>query len=230
MTGKRTQQQFYGPFGRFVRGLLRMFSPRYQCDFIPYDEPVVYVCRHLNMHGPYTTLKWIPRHVHPMSLHVFFQKDTAIAQYRDYTLSVRRGKKPRRFSPAACLLGSITVRLLTSLQAVPVHRDASALQTMRKGLAYLLKGESLILWPDKDYTSGYDKPCSIYSGFLLLGEMYRRQTGRTLQFIPLYVDDHALTITQRPAVTANDFRQEGDAAARRLEQLLDPLPCHSVST
>lgn len=223
MKGIRTAQQFYGPFGRFVRWVLRVISHRYQCDFTPYDEPVVYVCRHLDMHGPYTTLKWLPRHVHPMSLHVFFDKASAIAQYRDYTLSVRRGKKPRKFSPLAWILGTLTARLLNSLQAIPVYRNANAIKTIRKGIEYLQQGESLIVWPDVEYTHGYDKPCKIYSGFLLLGEMYRRKCGKTLKFVPLYVDDARRVITLRPEVTADSFRQDGPAAAARLEQLLDPM-------
>ena len=126
-----TPGRFYGRFARFARLLLRTFSRRYEAKVDAPETPAVYVCRHLNMHGPYTTLKWLPFQVHPFSLNVFFSDETAIRQYREYTFSVRRGKPVKKFSINAWITGKVTVRLLRSFQAIPVYRDSQAIRTMR---------------------------------------------------------------------------------------------------
>ena len=220
-TKTTASQRFYGRFGRFARWLLRTFSRRYEAKVQTPEQPTVYVCRHLNMHGPYTTLKWLPFHVHPFSLHVFFEDETAIRQYREYTFSVRQGKAVPKFSLRAWLTGKVTVRILRSFQAVPVYRDSRAIRTMRAALKYLERGDSLIIWPDMRYTENYEQPCEIYNGFLYLGELYKAKTGQELPFVPLYVDDDDRCILERPAMVVNHFQQEKDEAAVRMAKAID---------
>lgn len=210
----------YGPFGRFARWTLRLFSKPYRCAFERSETPCVYVCRHLNMHGPFTTLKWIPFEVHPFVLHVFTNTKSAIRQYTEYTFSARRGKPAPKHSLRGTLAGFFTCRVVRSLQAVPVYRDSRALKTLRDALKYLEKGESVIIWPDVKYTEGYDQPCEIYSGFLYLGELYQRRTGKELPFIPLYIDDDARTIHAREPIVIPHFREEEETVARQLEKAL----------
>lgn len=214
-------QPFYGRFARLARWTLRCLSPRYEAKVEAPAQPTIYVCRHLNMHGPYTTLKWLPFQVHPFSLSVFFDDETAIRHYREYTFSARRGKKAPRFSLRAWVLGKITVRLLRSFQAAPVFRDNRSISTIRQALKYLERGDSMIIWPDKAYTQGYDQPCELYSGFLYLGELYRMKTGRQLPFVPLYVDDEKRQIVERPAMYVNSYKTEKDEAARLLALAID---------
>lgn len=220
-TASKKPGHFYGRFARFARLLLRTFSRRYEAKVDAPETPAVYVCRHLNMHGPYTTLKWLPFQVHPFSLNVFFSDETAIRQYREYTFSVRRGKPVRKFSLQAWITGKVTVRLLRSFQAIPVYRDSQAIRTMRQALKYLERGDSLIVWPDMRYTETYEQPCEIYSGFLYLGELYKAKTGKELPFIPLYVDDEQHCILQRPAMVVNHFQQEKEEAALRMARAID---------
>lgn len=212
---------FYGCFARIARWTLRCFSHRYEAKVEAPAQPTIYVCRHLNMHGPYTTLKWLPFQVHPFSLSVFFDDESAIRHYREYTFAARKGKKAPRFNLWAWISGKVTVRLLRSFQAAPVFRDNRSISTIRQALKYLERGDSMIVWPDKAYTHGYDKPCEIYHGFLYLGELYRMKTGRELPFVPLYVDDENRCILQRPAMTIGSYKEEKDEAAKRLAHAID---------
>ena len=104
-TAAQVETHLYGRFGRFARGLLRLFSKRYQCGSLPETGPCVYVCRHLNMHGPYTTLKWMPLEMHPFILSVFMEKETAVAHFARYTFSEKKGKAQKPFLLRAELLG-----------------------------------------------------------------------------------------------------------------------------
>jgi len=212
----------YGKYGRFVRWLFRTFSREYRCDFTMPKEPVVFVCRHLDMHGPYTTLKWLPAELHPMIIHMFFSKESTIEHLTEYTFSARYGKKAKKFSLAAHIMSWIAPPLMRSLQAVPVYRDGlQSMTTIKQGLKYLRKGESLIVYPDIHYMDGYDKPSEIYEGFLYIGELYYKKTGKKLSFIPLRIDDQNRRITAGQPITLTNYRQEGAAAAEYLQEQIN---------
>lgn len=218
----KSKEGFYGNYARFGRWLLRTFSPRYKACITEQSEPVVYVCRHLNMHGPFTTLKWLPFHVHPLIMYVFFDREETVKHMTEYTFSARYGKKPRKFSLTAHVMSWIAPPMMRSLQGVPVYRNGTqAIATMKCGLKYLLKGESLIIYPDIDYTGNYDKPSEIYDGFLFLGEMYYKKAGEPLRFIPLTIDDEKRQIHAGSPVVLYDYRKEAQAAAVTIKQAIN---------
>lgn len=215
---------FYGPIARIARNTLRIFSKMYDTDLRKSEEPKVYVCRHLNMHGPYTTIKWLPFHVHAMVLNVFFDRKLAAEQYNRFTFTVRRGKQAKNFSIAALIMSNITVPVIRSLQAIPTYRDSGSLTTVKQGVKYLIKGEDVIVFPDVNYTGGYDSDTELYSGFLLMGDLYFRKTGKALEFVPLVLDDEKRRIDERPGIKLTNFRQESDAAVAYLKAAINKEP------
>lgn len=218
----KARDGFWGKYARFGRWLFRTFSHRYETNIGKPGEPVVYVCRHLNMHGPYTTMKWLPFDVHPMIIHMFFDRKKTAAHMTQYTLSARYGKKPKKFSIAAHATSWIAPPLMHSLQGVPVYREGTkTISTLKCGLNYLLQGESLIIYPDVDYTGSYDKPSEIYEGFLYIGELYYKKTGKLLQFVPLIIDDQNRQIRSGEPVALRSYRKEGTDAARKLKQAIN---------
>ena len=220
---------FYGGFARFGRWLFRTFSPRYEACVTQQREPVVYVCRHLNMHGPFTTLKWLPFHVHPMILHVYFDKEKTVKHMTEYTFSARYGKQPKKFSLAAHVMSWIAPPMMASLQGIPVYRNGiSSISTLKAGLKYLLQAESLIVYPDIDYTGNYSKPSDIYDGFLMLGDMYRKKTGKDLRFVPLVIDDERRCILEGNAICVSDFRHECAGAADYLKRAINKEGIHTL--
>ena len=216
------REGFYGRFARFGRWLLRTFSPRYKACVSEQCEPVVYVCRHLNMHGPFTTLKWLPFHVHPMILHVYFDKDKTVKHMTEYTFSARYGKKPKKFSLAAHVMSWVSPPMMKSLQGIPVYRNGmQSISTLKTGLKYLLKGESLIVYPDIDYTGNYGKPSEIYDGFLMLGDMYLKKTGKDVRFVPLVIDDEQRQITESAPVCVTNYRRDASLTANYLKKAIN---------
>lgn len=219
---KDTSKDFYGPLLKFVRAVARIFSRTFHCNFEKPNEAVIYVCRHLNMHGPYICLKWLPVNVHPMSLAVFFDRKTSIRQYREYTFAERVGKKPKKFSLKATIVGTFTTAALKSIKGVPVHRkDTKALLTFRTALQYLVKGESIAVWPDIDYTGDYSKESDIYNGFLFLGEMYKRKTGKSLKFIPLVIDDDRHRIIAGEPIVVDNYKSQLEEATQAVKSAIN---------
>ena len=237
---------FYGSYARFLLFFARNFTrkktympPVVQVeakddtspsavappDFAIGTGPAVYVCRHLNMHGPYSCIKWLPFSIHPMILDVFFDRKTTQDHLLDFTFSEKRHKKPGpwlRF--VAWLAGIFFPPLVHSSQAVPVHRDNNSYSTLKAGLHHLMKDEPLAVWPDIAYTANYGKTSEIYHGFLFLGELYFRRTGESLPFIPLVVDDKNRRLIAGTPITCDNFRQNGDAAAEALKEAINTLP------
>lgn len=220
----KEKEGFYGSYARFGKWLLRTFSRKYRNEITQSDEPVVYVCRHLNMHGPFTTLKWLNFDVHPMIIHMFFDRKKTVEHMKRYTFAERFGKKTKRFSLAAHVMGWVAPPMMQSLQGVPVYRNGTqSIATLKRGIQYLLRGESLIVYPDIDYTGGYDKPSEIYEGFLYMGELYHKKTGKTLRFIPLIVDDKKRQIRAGNPVVLYDYRREAHEAAEKIKQAINSL-------
>ncbi len=212
----------YGSYGKFVRWLSRAFSRKYKCDFVMPEEPVIFVCRHLDMHGPYTTLKWLPAELHPMIIHMYFDQKATVKHMTEYTFAARYGKKVKKFNLAAHVMGWIAPPMMKSLQAVPVYRDGlKSTTTIKHGLHYLLKNESLIVYPDVNYMDGYDKPSEIYEGFLFMGELYFKKTGKLLSFVPLLIDDKNRRIAAGQSISITNYRKEGPAAAKHLKQQIN---------
>ena len=206
--------RFYGPLVRFIRAIGRVFTKRYKSTVVPPEEPTVYVARHLNMRGPLTTIIRLDFHVHPMILSCFFDKDECYKQYADFTFTEREGKKKKKHNFKAYAASRVVPKIMKSLKAIPVYRgeDVNSMNTMREALLHLEKGESVIVYPDIDYTAGYDKESELYEGFLLLGQLYRRSTEKSLRFVPLYIDDTMRSIREYRHTTVDNFRENHTAA------------------
>lgn len=213
------KHSFYGRFIRFLRPVAGIFTKKYKCKVLPPDEPTVYVCRHLNMRGPVTTIVRLGFHVHPMVLSCFFDKESCYKHYVEYTFSERFGKKKKKHSPLAYVSSRVVPSVMRSLGAIPVHRGegTAAMITLKRAIECLERGESVIVFPDKDYTAGYDSESEIYDGFLLLGKLYKRETGKSLRFVPIYIDDRKRMITEFRHITVDDFREKREEAYNHIK-------------
>ena len=200
-----------------IRALATLFSTEYRCNVIPKGEPVLYVARHLNMHGPFTTIKWLSFDFHPMIFSVFFKQSTCYRQYRDYTFSVREGKSGGRFSLRAWLYSLAVPGLVKGVRGIPVYRDKCSALTFKESLEVMQRGESVMVYADVDYTAGADVESELYSGFLYLGDYYRRKTGRSLKIVPLYIDEEKKSINEGAPVIVDDYKTDSASALEYLQ-------------
>ena len=180
---------FWAPLGNFARMVACLFSRKYRSSVVKNEDGAIYVCRHLNMHGPYTTLKWVGFNFHPMVFSPFFTPKDCYQQYVNYTFTEREGKKKRKFILSAWLLSRLTPLGVRVIRAVPVYRNsAMAVKTFKASMKCLEEKENLMVYPDIEYSSTDEGAPDIYDGFLYLGQIYKRRTGKSLLFIPLYID------------------------------------------
>ncbi len=214
--------RFYSAFIRICRFFARTFTKSYRCNVIPHDDATVYVCRHRDMRGPYTSLKWLDFHVHPMALHPFFKQKTCYEHFAGYTFTVREGKKRPKFHLKSWFLSHVIAHGAKGIQAIPVYRNsAESFITLRAAMKYLKKGESIIVYPDIDYRADRDTPSEIYKGFFALGEIYKRRVGKSLRFVPLYIDDELRTINEFDFVNVDNFKEDHEAAAEYIKAAIN---------
>ena len=204
----------------FSRFFVRLGIGRWRVDAPPPEGPTVYVCSHGNLRGPLATLCWLPFEVRPWVLHVFTEKEACQAQYRDYTFSQRFGMPQAAASAAAWAVSGYVSALMRSLGAIPVYRGSARIrETFRESVDALLAGDSVLIFPDVDYTDESGDVGEVYEGFLLLERFWRRASDQLLQFVPLRMDAGGKHITAGEAVSF-DRSDQWKAEMQRVKEAL----------
>lgn len=219
---------FYGRFFRFLQWFVRIFYPKYSVK-LPNNPtgPVVYVSHHQNLFGPFIILLWFPRCLHAWILHVFIDQRACYKQYVDYTFTKRFGWNKTLAKVCAFSISFFIARLLNSGKGIPVYRGTrKILDTMGQSVASLSKGESIVLFPDIDYSDGSSHTKDMYEGFLYLEKYYYKVTGEHICFIPLYVSKRKrMVIADQPIYfqDGNDFISERKLVHQKIFTSLNDL-------
>lgn len=220
---------FYGGMIRVLRVLARPFTFLHERpDLSRIPEPAVFICRHRNMRGPIFTMLHLDRQVHPWVFSVFCDRQSCYEHFRDYTFGVRLKKWPnfvRRALPH--VLSVLEPALTKSMGAIPVYRQSLKVRvTFRQSMDALSKGESVILYPDINYVDTSDAPGEMYSGYLLMGQMYYKATGKKLSFVPLDIRMNKRAILLGDPVEFDGslpFQQERERCADAIKSELTKL-------
>ncbi len=225
----KNKENFYTPTASMLKPVARFFSKEYRCNVLPYAEGAVYVARHLNMHGPMTCLKWLDFCTHPMVFSPFFTKRDCYIQYRDYTFSERYGKK--KFNFKAFVASRFVPKMVNSVKAIPVYRNSIKVsKTFRASVECLMKGESIIVFPDTEYTNEGESVSEIYKGFLYIGELYKRKSGKSLRFVPIYIDDEKRSLNEGKHVFCDKFSEDSERASLEIKYAINGTPLPSENT
>ena len=226
---RRKNGKFWGWYSRIGRFFVKTFSTHYTSLVAEDKLGVVYVCRHLNMHGPVTTISKIGFDVHPMVFSVFTKYRTSFKHFRNYTFMT--AKKMNKFSATICafFVTLVNVPLLKSFECIPVHRkDTQALTTLKKAIKHLINHENVILYPDIEYTADSKTETDIYTGFLLLEKIYYKKTGKHLRFVPIVVDDENRTIIEKSPIRFKngDFKSQMNTVK---QEIMEAIGCTQIA-
>ena len=178
-----------GRLFEITRFFVRPWLGRCDVEVDPPEKPSVFVCSHSNLHGPLATQCWLPFPTRIWVFHMFLTKEGCREQYRDYTFSQRLGMPKPLAAALAWAVSGYVSSLLQSIRAIPVYRGMAKLkETFRETVAALQSGDSVLIFPDVDYTDESDGIGEMYDGFLLLDRLWRRVSDEPLDFIPLRLD------------------------------------------
>lgn len=220
---------FHGRFFRFLKrstkilNILQYKTPP-ASDF---TEPAVYVCRHSDNMGPILTMANLPIAVRPWAYYVWCDEQECRRQCVDYTFTVRYGWSRRKAEFAARLISKPFSGLIRSAGAIPVYRNSLRIrETFRESVDALKRGESILIFPDVDYTSQEGETGLLYEGFLMLEKLYYKETGKHLPFVPIHISrKQRKLMIARPILFGNDasFKEEKIRVIQQMQDVLNDL-------
>lgn len=222
------ETNFYGPLFRFLQSTVRLFYPRYQVQ-IPKNNkgPVVYISHHQNLFGPFVILLWFPKCLHAWILNVFLDQAACFKQYADYTFTKRYGWNRQFAAMVVYPISYFISALLNSGKGIPVFRGSRKIvTTFQLSVKALSKGESIVIFPDIDYSSSSASIGAIYDGFLYLEKYYYKGTGEHVCFVPLYASKkkHLLIANEQIYFRDGvDFNQERKIVSQKIWENLNCL-------
>jgi len=184
-----------------TRVFVRIGLGRWTAEVKPPDGPTVYVCSHNNMRGPLAVQAWLPFATRTWVLHVFLDRETCRKQYSEYTFSQRFGMPKPVSDFLAWVVSGYVSALMKSIGAIPVYRGTVRIgKTFKETTAALRAGDSVVIFPDVDYTDNKEGIGEVYDGFLLLEKFWRKASDQPLRFVPLRLDAAARHISEGPPV------------------------------
>ena len=216
-----------GRLFRACRKILRLRYRRYRCEGVISEDAVVYVCRHRYALGPVSSLCCLPTGIRPWVLSTFFDENECRRHCVDYTFSVSWGLPKRLSRVMADVICPAFTALVHSAAAIPVYRNSLRVrETFAQSLAALADGDSLLIFPDVDYTAETGDTGRLYDGFLLLEQMWQHKTHEHVRFVPLHISTSRRAMIIGEAVCFSGekpFKEEKPEIAARLERIFDEM-------
>jgi hypothetical protein len=222
---------FYGNFFKTIKALVRFFIPP---KSVPEKEsleaPVVYVGHHQNMRGPVFSLLWFPGQVRPWVLHVFLGFKRCYRHFIEFTFTKRKHMPKLLAALLAVPAAAIYSALLRSGGSIPVYRGSTQIRhTISQTMDALKKGQSIVIFPDVDYSNSSKDMGDIYTGFLQLERFYYRSQKAHLKFVPLAVDTEKKALIIGDPITFMDGESFMDGKLRVAQELTDSINLLSQS-
>lgn len=182
-------------FYRFFSGMVRLFSRRMTTEWeVPYEEgPCVFVANHLGAKGPLDMCTKFPlrEQCHPWINDGVLDRDK-IVEYVKHDYWWRPGCffEPVLKRTVPYIAKAFLPPILKSVDYIPVYHDQRIMLTLRQSIRKLQKDEALIIFPEA--TSGHRTTHEwIITGWLRLGELWYRNSGRALKIYPVHIDRKA---------------------------------------
>ncbi len=225
MNGRMIAVGIYGNFFKSVKALVKFFIPP---NSVPEKEslkaPVVYVGHHQNMRGPVFSLLWFPGQVRPWVLHVFLGFKKCYRHFIEFTFTKRKHMPKLLAALLAVPAAAIYSSLLRSGGSIPVYRGSTQIRhTISQTMNALKKGQSIVIFPDIDYSSSEDDMGDIYTGFLQLERFYYRNLKQHLNFVPIAVDTESRSLLIGDPISFRDDEAFTEGKLRVAQELTDAI-------
>ncbi len=215
----------YNAFGRLLvicaRGVLWRWSVEGAATV---KAPAVFVVHHQDLYGPLHATPLIPQEPRLWALGVFCRPGICFKHFYGYTLTKRLGWPKPLAAVGAGAMAAVMPAVLRGIRAIPVYRGSVRVgETMRDSVQTLEKGRSVLLCPDRDYSSAEVDVGEIYTGFLHLEKRFYRQTGRHLAFVPVHCCRDSKIMYIGEAVRFPDGVPYQDACSQVAQELVEGM-------
>lgn len=220
---------------KMMRLVARLLHPCKQVSFAhdPLDEPAVFVSNHSGISGPCMTTLYFPRPHKTWTIsYAIDGEHTASYAFHDVFCG-RSRKHPGFYRFLSRLMRHGLPPLLIYSDTIPVYHDRRVMQTFKQSVAALSNGEDLVIFGESP------EPYSPYinrqqDGFVDLGKLYYRRTGKRLSFYPMYVCKKTRTISvgepvaYDPDLDSQEQREKiGAYLCKEIDALGRAMPAHT---
>ena len=179
-------------FYRFAGGLIRLCSRRMRTEWeVPYEEgPCVFVVDHAGATGPVDMMTKFPLRdrCHPwINDGVLEAKKIPAYVRQDYWWKPGSFFEPVLNVTVPYIAAAILPPILRGVPYIPVYHDQRIMLTLRQSVRVLQKEEALIVFPEQPggWVTHHER---INTGWLRLGELWYRNSGRALKLYPVHID------------------------------------------
>ncbi len=224
------------PIYLIIRFFVRLFSPRMTVEGLENlpDEPALIIANHTQMYGPISSELYFPGKRAIWCAHQMMEaKEVPAYAFTDFW-----SQKPKWTHPfyrlLAYLITPISVCVFNNAHTIPVYRDNRLLTTFRTSVEALKDGAHVIIFPEQDAPHNhivYD----FQTGFVDVARSYCKQTGRPLQFVPMYIAPYLGKMVLGKPVTFDaaapakaERRRICDEMMAAITALAEALPQHTV--
>ena len=173
---------------KIVSAILHLVVPRAKTVFEvpPGDEPVVFVSNHASINGPLMMTFYFSRKCRIWAIAESLDK-VHTRSYAFHDVLVGDGKKSFRFWKFVAGIVKVMLPPILIYNTITVYRDRRILETFRNSTDALKQGYDIIVFGES--TERYSEYVNeIQPGFVGLGRMYYKQTGKRLKFYPVYLN------------------------------------------
>lgn len=184
-TGKKTASAYTY---RLLRWLVRLFYPRITLEGLENlpEEPCLLVGNHAQMNGPIACQLYIPgRRAIWCTSEMMHRKEVPAYAYRDFW-----SEKPRAvrwfYKLLSYLIAPVAACIFNEADTIAVYHDDRIVKTFRETVEKLEAGCRVVVFPEGPEPGNHivDR---FQDGFVDVGRLYGRRTGKALPFVPMYV-------------------------------------------
>ena len=170
---------------RLASGAIGVFSRRMATKWeTPFEDgPCVFVANYVGAHGPVDMCVKFPmkEKIHPWINSELLDSKEIPA----YLRKVTPGNVAKNTMP---YLGAALIPpIIKGVDYIPVYNDERIITTFRQSIRMLQKGHYLLIFPEIP-GGGRSRTGALFTGWLRLGELWYRASGRSLKIYPVHVD------------------------------------------
>lgn len=217
-----------------MRALYGMLYPFFHCrsevppEIQTHEDPIVFVCNHYELFGPIALMTSLRARFRVWSNERLLEAGNEVEQLVDGAVVMVPVFSKQTMSKLLHKLAPLVEWIFERLHAIPVSRTETGklLTTMRKSVAAMEAGESIVIFPEKGephYALGSVTP--FYSGFAMLGEFAGRRLKKPISFCPIHIDKakRKMRFGELVKYIPGDMKTESQRVSDRLYEQMQSL-------
>lgn len=171
-----------------IKYFVRLFSPKMHIEsekLLP-KEPTIIVANHAQMYGPIACELYLPDNYTIWCAGEMMKfKEVPAYAYQDFWSQKPAWARPF-YKLLSYLIAPLSVLVFSNARTIAVYKDGRLKNTFRDSLDELLKGNSIVVFPEH-YVTHNSIVYEFQEGFVDIARLYHKRTGKEIRFVPMYI-------------------------------------------